>query len=675
VSDISIPGVKSKYNTSDMIKNLVEVEKIPLKRMEESVNTYKTQKNTWRDINLALGKFRDSARNLFGFQNPFNDRTVRSSDERILTATANRDAAEQSFNLEVKKIAQGDKFISKPLDLDYTVPEGRYGFRVGDKEAFVNFRGGKLASFAAAVNERLGDLLAAQVVKNTSTSQVLVVESRLTGSDNPLSFLEAAVPLGENAGLIERDIASSRNIDLNPETLRSWTKPVSTSQVNVTAGTMKLLTGGEASIPLTPSLSITESLLLEMEVKVTYRKDEVYTPPVPPPGPAIPDTGSVSLADITVRSNPSKVVLPEWRPPEPPKIVEDLQMAFIGIGTTQKALPNLEDSQNFTTLKIPLKDFGDSITGIHFRNNDTYRDLEVRNIRIYDPTSRGDHRPVNPASTAKDAELLLNGITVHRKSNTIDDLIPSVTLNLNAPGDAPVEVRIEPDRAKIKESLIEFVGNYNRMIADINILTRGDESLINEITYLSDAEKEKARGKLGLFQGDITLNQMRTTFQNIMMNPYPTRLDRELALLAHVGISTNTRQGGTGGGLDVTRLRGYLEINETLLDESLKKNLPAVKDLFGYDSNGDLIPDTGIALAVDNYIRPMVQTGGILSMKIGTLDTQITQTDRKIGNYNQYLVRYEQDLKKKYGAMEGALNSLEKNSQAIENFNKSNTGR
>jgi flagellar hook-associated protein 2 len=674
VSDISIPGVKSKYNTTEIIKNLVEVEKIPLKRMEESVKTYKTQKSTWRDINLSLSKFRDSARKLFGFQNPFNDRTAVSSDETVLTASANRDAVEQSFNLEVRKTARGDTFISKPLDLEYTVPEGRYGFRVGEKEAFFNFRGGKLSAFAGTLNERLGDIVSTQVVKNTSSSQVLVIESRVTGADNPLSFLDASVPLGEKAGLIERDIASSRNVDLTPETLRPWAKPLSVSSASVTDKILKLTTGGEAALPLTPPLSITDSLLLEMEVKVTYRKDEVYTPPSPPPGPSIPDAGSVSLADVTVRSNPSKVVLPEWQPPEPPKTVEDFQMAFIGIGGSPKALPNLQDTQNFITLKIPLKSYGDSITGLFFRNNNTYRDLEIRNIRIYDSTSRGDHRPVNPASTAEDAEILLNGITVHRKNNTIDDLIPSVTLNLNGTGVSPVEIRIEPDRNKIKESLIEFVGFYNRMIADINILTRSNENLINEITYLSDAEKEKAQEKLGLFQGDITLNQMRTTFQNIMMDPYPTRLDRDLALLAHIGISTNTRQGGAGGGLDVSRLRGYLEINENLLDESLKKNLSAVKDLFGFDTNGDLIPDSGVALAVDNYIRPMVQPGGIVSMKIGTLDTQISQTDRKISTYNQYLARFEQDLKKKYGAMEGALNSLEKNSQAIENFNKSSTG-
>ena len=121
-------------------------------------------------------------------------------------------------------------------------------------------------------------------------------------------------------------------------------------------------------------------------------------------------------------------------------------------------------------------------------------------------------------------------------------------------------------------------------------------------------------------------------------------------------------------------MRGYLEINESQFDESLKKKFAAIKDLFGTDSNGDLVPDTGIGVAVDNYIRPYVQTGGILSMKVATLDTQISQGEQENSrNYNQYLSRYESDIKRKYGAMEGALNSLEKSSQTIDNFNKSNS--
>ena len=37
MADINIPGVSDKYKTNDLVKSLVEVEKIPLKREQEKL--------------------------------------------------------------------------------------------------------------------------------------------------------------------------------------------------------------------------------------------------------------------------------------------------------------------------------------------------------------------------------------------------------------------------------------------------------------------------------------------------------------------------------------------------------------------------------------------------------------------------------------------------------------
>jgi flagellar hook-associated protein 2 len=349
-------------------------------------------------------------------------------------------------------------------------------------------------------------------------------------------------------------------------------------------------------------------------------------------------------------------------------VVDDFNLLFLGVQGEAKPLPPIDESIDFRTIRVPLASLGNSAEFILLRNRNTYRELEVKSIRLYDPATRGDYRPVQPLSTAQDAELLLNGIPLSRNSNTIDDAVPGITFTLLKAGEQKIKLTVEPDLEKIKDALISFVGTYNRQIAQINILTRNDEAVLNEITYLEENEREKAREKLGLFQGDISLMQMKNTFQSIMMNPYPTRRGRDLSLLSQIGISTNAQAAGSRS-FDITKLRGYLEINEAVLDSSLKKDLQAVKDLFGYDTDGDLVPDTGVAVAMDTFIRPHVQTGGIIPMKISTLDTQIKTTNRQIESYNQYLTRYEQDLKRKYGSMESALNSLEKSSAALESFN------
>ncbi len=671
MADISIPGISSKYKSEELIKKLVEVEKIPLKRMEESVTNLKTQQSTWREIQQGLTQLRERARSLFGFQSPFNERTAKSEDPSILTATATRDAVEGSYEVEVRKMALADKFLSDSLPLDLEIPAGRYGFKVGNQEVSFQFRGGRLSAFVELLKEKGRDILTAGVVKDTAQTQVMYIESLKPGKENQITFTEASTDLGERLGLLKKDSSTSRVIKIDQTLLTTAKILKNPSAIRIEGNTLHLGTGGELEIPLQPPFTITPSMVLEAELRLRKTAEGPPPPPAPPPGPSIPERGGVTLSDVTVLNSPSKVVLPEWKPPPPPEIVDDFNILSLQTDGRVTSLPPVEETIQFRTVQVPLDTLGNRVESILLKNRNTLRELEIKSIRLYDPSTRGEYRPLHPISTAQDAEILVNGIPLTRSSNTIDDAIPGVTLSLKKPGQGNIKLSIEPDREKVKDSIIAFVGTYNRQMAQINILTRKDEAVLNEITYLKEEEREKAKERLGLLQGDVGLMQLKNTFQSILMNPYPTRLGQDLSLLSQIGISTNAQAGGLRG-IDVSKLRGYLEINEQLLDTSLQKNFQAVKDLFGYDSDGDLVPDSGVGVSMDTFLRPYVQTGGIISMKLSTLDTQISSTNRRIESYNQYLNRYEQDLKRKYGAMESTLNSLEKSSSALERFNNSN---
>jgi flagellar hook-associated protein 2 len=93
MSDLSIPGVTDTYNTQKIIDALMKVKREPLTRMEGDLATEQQKKTVWQDVNKKVSGLRETARALFGFQNPFNDRVATSSDESILTATATRQAA------------------------------------------------------------------------------------------------------------------------------------------------------------------------------------------------------------------------------------------------------------------------------------------------------------------------------------------------------------------------------------------------------------------------------------------------------------------------------------------------------------------------------------------------------------------------------------------------------
>lgn len=332
-------------------------------------------------------------------------------------------------------------------------------------------------------------------------------------------------------------------------------------------------------------------------------------------------------------------------------------------------LPAVPDVTDFQKIQVPVGELASTLDAIDLRNLNTYRRIDVRDISIFDKTQRGDYLPTKALSEAGDAVISMDGIDVKRGTNAIDDLLPGVTLNLKAPSDTPVELSVRHDVEGIRKQVEGLVGAYNQVITDVDVLTRNDPTIIDNATYLTDEEKKKDHDNLGLIFGDLSLQQLKDSLQTTMMNPYPTSLGRDLALLAQIGISTDTRAPGSAT-IDKTRLRGYLEIDEQKLTSAVEQHPEAVKQLFGNDTTGDLVVDAGVAFRLDALLRPYVSIGGILPQRVTTLDQQIADSNRSIADYKVKLDDYLADLKRKYGQMGGALDSLQKNSQSIQNFNR-----
>ncbi|MBA7618865.1 hypothetical protein ES703_26197 [subsurface metagenome] len=259
-----------------------------------------------------------------------------------------------------------------------------------------------------------------------------------------------------------------------------------------------------------------------------------------------------------------------------------------------------------------------------------------------------------------------------RETNSIDDLIPGVNLTLHSASAEPVKLKIGRDLETIKDSLIRFIGIYNQLLVQLDILTRQDESIIEDARYLEEDERERARQELGLFQGNMTLNQLKSSLQRIMMNPYPTGGGRELSLLTQVGIATDAGSIRGTAALDRTRLRGYMQIDEAKLDEVLSRQVEWVKDIFGYDTDKDLVIDSGIGVKVDNHLKSYVEIGGIINNRVDNLNNSISRKSREIDAYNRHLEDYERGLRKKFGTMEAALDRLEQSSRYIDNLNRQN---
>ncbi|MDR0377820.1 MAG: flagellar filament capping protein FliD [Spirochaetaceae bacterium] len=665
MSDVYIPGIKSRFNTESLVEGLMRIERIPRERVGKDIENLQTQKTYWQEIGRRMSGLRESARSFVSFQNPFNDRIVTSENESVLIGTAAREAVDQTRNFTVKQTAQADRFLSQPLEGDYRVEAGSYVFTVGKDEVSFNFRGGTLREFADALNRRGRDKIQASVIPVQRGSASLLIESKVTGAENRLVFSGDAERLLLPSRIPEPIEDPRRNIALTEETV------ITDGQSAETAGdTVKVYAGGWAAVPLDPAVQAAPNLVIAFDA-ATEILPEQDIPQAPTP--VEPDAETDDSSPIEASS------------PSLPGRVDDLEVVTLNFtdGSSRK-LPAVEDSETFRVYQFSLPELaeGKSIVSIDFNNQNTHRDISIRNILIFEPGDAedipdaqgipGGVPPGNAVSTAQDAIISMDGIEISRPSNTIDDLVPGLTLIVKAPSDQPVRIEVVPDRESVKEAIISLVGNYNRLMAEMNVLTRNDDRLIQELSYLTPEEQEEMRKKLGVFSGESSLVQFRTRLQRTVTGSYLTSMERDLMMLPQIGIGTDVRKAGAAGGYDPSRLRGYLEIDEKTLDAALEANLPAIQQLFGSDTDGDLIIDSGVAYMLDQLTRPYVETGGVVALKTGVIDTRIAQDNRRIETMDRQLAAKEASLKNQYSQMEGAYNRMEQMSTSLDQFSQRN---
>ena len=663
MADITIPGVSDKYGTTNLIQQLMEVERVPLTREQERLESYKTEQDAWRSVNKAMSSLRESVRVLYSFDNPFNTKIASSTEENAITASPDRNAEIGSFKIKVEQIAEADRFLSGEIDNSFEVPEGKYTFLVNEKEISFNWKGGKLSDFVTSLNRRGNNTIKASLIGVSGTKKSLLIESLLTGKENALIFKDDAFNFALDVDMIrekrgeEKLLASTKN-DL--EQLSGYA--LTSVKVEDELITVPPKSGFFIEVPR----SVKEDQNQQINFTVRLEgKEEAQTQVEKEKFPILPNPAMVQLKDAIVFNMDSELgYTPETKVTkiEP---VEDFSLVFLKTENEEIPLGKVDSTGLETSFQINVSDYEDKIENIIVKNNNTGKTAYISFPSASNPNAEKGFEPTNPISVAQDAKVKYEGITMYRPTNKIDDIVENVTLNLEAPTEKTATIKIEPDTETAKESIIELVGYYNQLIAEINILTQNKPELISELDYLSTEEIEAYEEKLGMFSGDSTLTSSKSSLQRIMTNTYPIE-GSTIRLLSQIGISSNAT-GSTG--YDATKLRGYFEIDEGKLDEMLKDNISDIKNLFGYDSDGDMIIDTGVAYLMEKNLQAYVQTGGILASKTRTLDTKISNSEKTISRLETQLETKEQEYRTKFGNMESTLSNLESQSDSITNFN------
>ena len=682
MAGLNIPGVTDQYNTNDTVEKLMKIERIPLTREQNQLESLKTEKNAWRDINTKLSSLRDNTKTLYSFENPFNSKLTSSTEEYAITAEANRSASLQSFKVDVIQAASSDRFLTDELENDFKVPVGTYTYKVGEKQITFNWKGGTLKDFSNAINKRGNNIIKSSIIGASAGNKSLLIEAVPTGKENRLIFEDDAKTFAFDSGMVDKiksqtQTFASSQTEILPVNRIEYDEPVYMPPLSLTntkydeekqTATVEPRGAYQVKVPE----KILRDTDLHLQFTITQKETEDITPEINKTliQPELPDAGTAEYGGIIISNNLSDTNLN--LPPEPPAPLEPVKTNSILYAVmedgSEKEIPYTpaEDGKA-AQIDVKLSEYP-GLKAIAVRNLNTGTSYKISSLTALDPVKDLGYGPKHPVSTADDAIIKYEGITITRSSNKIDDVVPEITLNVHDKTEKTATIAVKPDTEASKAAIIEFVGKYNQAVAELNILSQNKQEIIDELDYLSPEEKEVEQKKLGLFQSDFSLTNIKSNMSSTLAARYLFSDTAEITMLSQLGIATNA--GGYSGGYSQSKLRGYLEIDEKKLDDAISNHLDDIKMLFGYDSDGDLIVDTGIAYKLDKQISAYTQTGGILAMKTSSLDSKIKSSESKISKLENQMAKKEAELRNKYSQMEGSLNSLEAQQNTISNFTK-----
>ncbi|MGA3207228.1 MAG: flagellar filament capping protein FliD [Syntrophales bacterium] len=143
----------------------------------------------------------------------------------------------------------------------------------------------------------------------------------------------------------------------------------------------------------------------------------------------------------------------------------------------------------------------------------------------------------------KDAKLEVEGVPVTASSNTIDNVIPGVTLNLlKADNSTTIKLNVTQDTSAIMTLINNFVTAYNAVASTIST---------------QDSYNTTTNTTGGVLFGDNTLLNVNSDLTSALIQPV-SGVNSQFSTLAQVGISVDDKGQMS---VDDTTLQGYLQTN------------------------------------------------------------------------------------------------------------------
>lgn len=178
----SIDGLASGLDTTQLVKDLVALERQPVRQLEARKSKLQAQSDAWREVNTRLYSLRQAAQDLQSILT-FRGRSVTVTGENILNASAGAGTQKGVYNIKVLQLAQAHSIGSDPhtaagdpLRLAGTIRINGEVIEITDEDT--------LESIARKINTQADTGVNAAVVRVGEEDYRLVLTSRETGANN-----------------------------------------------------------------------------------------------------------------------------------------------------------------------------------------------------------------------------------------------------------------------------------------------------------------------------------------------------------------------------------------------------------------------------------------------------------------------------------------------------------
>ncbi|WNS81321.1 flagellar filament capping protein FliD [Domibacillus sp. DTU_2020_1001157_1_SI_ALB_TIR_016] len=669
---LRVGGMASGMDTESIIKDLMKAERIPLDKLKQKKQTLEWQRDDYRAMNTLLLDFRSELTNM-RLTTKYRARTVTSSDDTKVTATASSAASQASYS-----VTQVDKLATAARQTVSSIGKVESTKTLESQEA--NFTQDvalttQTETFATAPSTwQLGKTnLTETDFKLTVDGTVYQLEPGTADANGDYSLKDSLGTQIGTVNLASGVVKFDTPTDLDGKTV--------TAEYKKSAFAWK--TGGVGSQSLVGTGTNTVSLTLATGVNINTAEREAMTVKVNGKAYTLVDKAQADLLDnevaissegiLSFKNNiaATDTVSANYITNESTKKYADFSIESASLNNT--SLKEKFLIQSTDTLDQVIEMVNKSKAGVSMFYDSFTGGMSLTRTETGNFNSTGKEISVTGDFATKmlllggtetggeNAKFVINGLATERSSNTFDMNGVNITLKKEfTSAEGAASLSISNDGNAVFENIKSFVDKYNELIGKISKKT--SEERYRTYTPLTDEQREslsekqqeqwEEKAKSGLLRRDTilsgVLSSMRSNFSQPVSNSDTDPLFNQLA---SIGITTtkNYLEGGK------------LEISESKLKEAINNNPDAVEALFRGGGEATSIGEKGIIHRLYSTVNETMdklkdRAGNSLSSNQQfTLGRQLTTVDDSITRFEGRLTQVEDRYWKQFTAMEKAI--------------------